>query len=66
MAARGRRLSTALTHLVLARAAERGHRAVISALVRAGHASERLSGPHLLSGVRTWTREYGLLHYAVP
>jgi hypothetical protein len=59
---RGRRLSTALTHLVLARGAERGHRAFVSALVRAGNTSQFLSEPHLRPGMRSWSHEYVLLH----
>lgn len=58
---RGRRLSTALIHLVLEGAQERGITAIISALVRKGNTSEFLSKPHLMPGVATWTREYVLL-----
>jgi GNAT superfamily N-acetyltransferase len=62
---RGRRLSTALVHLVLARGAECGYRRFVSALVRRGNASELLAHPYLLPGLRTWTHEYVLLRRSV-
>ena len=62
---RGKRLSTALTHLVLTGAADRGHRKLISALVRRGNTSEFLSRPHLVPGLATWTHEYVLLRRMV-
>lgn len=62
---RGRHLSTALTHLVLANAAERGYRKFVSALVRRGNTSEFLSQPHLVPGLRAWTHDHVLLRRTV-
>jgi hypothetical protein len=59
--ARGRRLSTALTHLVLAAGSEAGYRTFVTALVRRGNTSELLIRPHLVPGVRRWQHEYVLL-----
>ncbi len=63
--ARGRKLSTALVHLVLEGAHEKGISSVVSALVRRGNTSEFLGKPHLMPGVATWTREYVLLRRAL-
>jgi GNAT superfamily N-acetyltransferase len=60
-AARGRGLSTALTHLVLASGAEADYRTFVTALVRRGNRSELLIRPHLVPGVRRWQHEYVLL-----
>jgi GNAT superfamily N-acetyltransferase len=59
--ARRRRLSTALTHLVLAAGAEGAYRTFVTALIRRGNASELLVRPHFVPGVRVWRHEYVLL-----
>jgi ribosomal protein S18 acetylase RimI-like enzyme len=62
---RGKRISSALVHLVLKTAVQRGLRKAISALVRRGNTSENLSSPYLKLGVTPWKREYVLLRRAV-
>jgi GNAT superfamily N-acetyltransferase len=64
-ALRGKRISSALVHLVLKHAVERGLTKAISALVRRGNTSEKLSSPYLKLGVTPWKREYALLRCAV-
>jgi GNAT superfamily N-acetyltransferase len=63
--ARGKHVSTALIHLVLARAAERGYKTIVSALVRCGNTSEFLSQRHMHDDVATWRRDYVLLRKRV-
>jgi GNAT superfamily N-acetyltransferase len=58
---RGRRLSTALVHLVLRRATALGHRQFVAALVRRGNRSESLALPCLAAASDQWRREYVLL-----
>lgn len=58
---RGKRISSALVHLVLKASVERGLRTVVSALVRRGNTSEHLSSPYLKLGVTPWKREYILM-----
>jgi len=58
---RGKRISSALVHLVLRNSVERGLRKAVSALVRRGNTSEHLSSPYLKLGVTPWRREYVLL-----
>lgn len=62
---RGKRVSSALVHLVLKTAVARGLRHVVSALVRRGNTSEHLASPYLARGVTPWKREYVLLRRAV-
>ncbi|HEX2719025.1 MAG TPA: GNAT family N-acetyltransferase [Gemmatimonadaceae bacterium] len=64
---RGQHLSSALVHLVFARAAERGYRHFVSALVRRGNTSDFLAHPSLAHGARVWRHDYVLLrrHLAV-
>lgn len=62
---RGKRISSALVHLVLKTAVERGLRKAVSALVRRGNTSEHLSSPYLALGVTPWKREYVLLRRSV-
>jgi len=64
-ALRGKRISSALVHLVLKTAVGRGLRKAVSALVRHGNTSENLSSPYLKLGVVPWKREYVLLHRKV-
>jgi ribosomal protein S18 acetylase RimI-like enzyme len=59
--ARGRHLSTALSHLALRTGAERGLRSFVSALVRRGNTSEFLAQAYVVPGVRAWKHEYVLL-----
>lgn len=63
-ALRGKRISSALVHLVLKTSVERGLRKVVSALVRRGNTSEHLSSPYLALGVTPWKREYVLMRRA--
>ena len=58
---RGKRISSALVHLVLKASVERGLRTVVSALVRRGNTSEHLASPYLKLGVTPWKREYILM-----
>lgn len=58
---RGRRLSSALMHLVIRTAVESGIHDFVSALVRRGNTSNFLAQAHLLPGVGCWKHEYVLL-----
>ncbi|HSM04702.1 MAG TPA: GNAT family N-acetyltransferase, partial [Longimicrobiales bacterium] len=58
---RGRHLSTALIHHLLAAAEPAGVHEMISALVRTGNTSEFLSRRHLMPGVGTWRHRYAVL-----
>jgi ribosomal protein S18 acetylase RimI-like enzyme len=64
-AARGRKLSTALNHLVFEKAHEQGISTILMALIRRGNTSEFFVTPHRKPGVRTWSREYVLLRQMV-
>ncbi|MEK7401539.1 MAG: GNAT family N-acetyltransferase [Gemmatimonadota bacterium] len=61
---RGKRISSALVHLVLKTSVARGLRKAVSALVRRGNTSEHLSSPYLKLGVTPWKREYVLMRRA--
>lgn len=64
-ARQGRRLSTALVHLVLHEARRADLHEIVSAMVRTGNASEFLSRRHMMHGVETWRHRYAVLEREV-